>query len=645
MPFESRRLRIALSLLLLLYCFPLRATDAAADARWRAVLDQAKRESKPILVVFRTPDCARCDEFERLSVPHPVIARRLHLVVFAVLPSNAERSTVALFDRTGVLRVRWPMVPTTTELGILIDSVAKVAPHFEEAARRIEAGAPLAADVDAAIGMLRLGHPATARTVLARAAKEGDAETQQRANEILQAIPNGAEASPPPPARRSTIRILPPSRQIVSGLQTVQTHVSSDAVARVTFHLDGRELVSVTRPPFSATIDFGAVPERHAVRVVAFDRSGHEAGSDERILNEAGETFRLRIVSPAEGAVEGAVRVSLNLRAPAARRVQRVVISWNEADRAVLTNAPWDATVQIPAGELGVLRAVAELDDGRTSEDAVLLNASGAAGRADVVLAELPLTIVGGGTIAPEKIVVREGARTRRVQSIATAAESPLTIGMLIDVSGSMDKTLPDLQEAAIRFLETILGPRDRAFLVAFDTRARLVQPATSDVALLRKRIMALRPDGLTALHDALVLGLLQFEGIQGRRAMVVFSDGHDVSSSYSAEEVGELARRVNVPIHVISALQDVPIGRIANVEPTDRELQRVAQSTGGTARLLQQFAELPDVYADIEAALRGQVLAFVRTEPATRENEWRSIRVEVEGMTVLAPAGYYAAW
>lgn len=118
--------------------------------------------------------------------------------------------------------------------------------------------------------------------------------------------------------------------------------------------------------------------------------------------------------------------------------------------------------------------------------------------------------------------------------------------------------SLLDVQEAAIGFLESTLGPRDRAFVITFDTRARIVQPATSDVSQLRRQIMTLRPDGLTAIHDAMFLGLLQFEGIKGRRAMVVFTDGLDLTSEYTAADVRELARRVHVPIHVIASTPGV---------------------------------------------------------------------------------------
>jgi VWFA-related protein len=535
----------------------------APEAAWNDALARASSGKKPLVVFYRTADCAPCDVFELRTVSHPIIQRRLPAVVFVTLPTT-ERPNVAWFDETGTLRFRWPIVPDTINFGVILDTVQYGVAHF----------------------------------------------------------------APAPPAAPVPIHILPLERQVVSGRQLVKTRVGSTSVSRVAFSLDGRE-VARAGAPFSTTLDFGAPPERHSIRAVALDRKGKKIGSDERVVNEGGETFWLRLIEPREGSAEGKVRVSMDVRQPAANRVQRVVLSWNEAERAVLTSAPWESAIAIPKDEVGILRAVAELDDGRTSEDAVLLNARGVVDQSNVQLVGLPITIYGSYS----GITVREGKRLRRVESIATAAETPLTVGLLIDASDSMETTLPDLEEAAIRFLDTILGPHDRAFIIEFESRARLMQPATSDKTLLRQRIMSIRPEGLTALYDAIALGLLQFEGVKGRRAMVVFTDGIDITSRYRASEVGALAGRVSVPLHIIGS--------------SDDELKRAAQRTGGTSRTLYDLAELPGIFAEIEASLRAQILAFIRTEPAAKENDWRSIDVEVtgDGAHVFAPAGYYTAW
>jgi hypothetical protein len=130
---------------------------------------------------------------------------------------------------------------------------------------------------------------------------------------------------------------------------------------------------------------------------------------------------------------------------------------------------------------------------------------------------------------------------------------------------------------------------------------------------------------------------------------MIVFSDGLDITSRYTSNEVAELAKRVNVPVHVIASIPGIAAapGTVATDEVENRELTRIAKLTGGSSHTLTDLAALPQVYARIATALRAQLLAFVRTDPATKENEWRSVRVEVEGrdLDVFAPAGYCATW
>jgi hypothetical protein len=78
-----------------------------------------------------------------------------------------------------------------------------------------------------------------------------------------------------------------------------------------------------------------------------------------------------------------------------------------------------------------------------------------------------------------------------------------------------------------------------------------------------------------------------------------------------------------------------------------DRSLERVALSTGATFHVLTELSALPAIYSRIEAALRAQLLAFVRTEAGKKENEWRNIEVKVrgEGLDVFAPEGYFVPW
>ena len=468
-------------------------------------------------------------------------------------------------------------------------------------------------------------------------------------NDALSELENAADGSGP-------IRIVPPREQVVSGRVPVTTIVASAEIAAVAFTLDGVEVGRIRRPPFATTLDLGRVPEERTIGAIAFDGLGNEAGRDELTVNSGGERFWFRIVEPAAEAASGPTDVRMKLRVPVDQAVQSVTVSWNDEVRTVLTTPPWETNIRIPAGEVGVLRGVAHLADGQSAEDAVLLNASGLSERADVQLVELPVTVSDPEVaLTASTISVREGGRRRTPESVQHPAESPLTVGFVIDTSGSMTNSLVNVQEAAIGFLESALSDRDRGFIVAFSSRARLVQSPTTDKARLREKMMSLRARGSTALYDAIAVGLLQLQGVKGRRALVVFTDGGDLTSRYGATDIAGLAKRTHVPIHLIATTPNHSKQRTAGGPRPDelrwgamyRGLSRMAESTGGRGYMLDRLEELPAVYQKIGEALRSQFLVFVRAEPGRNENDWRNISIEMaaRGITLYAPEGYYAPW
>jgi VWFA-related protein len=470
----------------------------------------------------------------------------------------------------------------------------------------------------------------------------GDAESRIAAtsDDARAALETAADGSGP-------IRIVPPGEQVVSGRVPVTTIVTSAEIASVAFLLDGKEVERIARPPFAATLDFGHTPEERTLGAIAFDGLGNETGRDELTVNGGGERFWFRIVEPAAGTVSGATSVKMKLRAPADQAVQRVAISWNDEIRTIVTAPPWEASLSLP-GEIGVLRGVAYLADGRAAEDAVLLNAGGHTERADVQLVELPVTLSDPeAKLEKSAISIREGNRRVAPESVQKPAESPLTVGFVFDTSGSMQDSLVNVQEAALGFLDRVLTERDRGFVVAFSTRARLVQPPTADKARLRAKVQGLRARGSTALYDAIAVGLLQLQGVKGRRALIVFTDGADLTSRYGATDVAALAKRTHVPIHLIAT---APAPERSTRDELQwggmyRGLSAMAQSTGGRAYVLARLEELPQVYQRIGDALRSQFLVFVRAEPGQHENDWRPIEVAARGVTLFAPEGYYAPW
>lgn len=709
------------------------------DAIWRDAYERSLRGRQPLVVFFRPKRCKPCDAFERDSIRHPAIARRLPQVTFttiAISPGTkspywaSPEAGIAVFDETATLRARWIGIPDTTQLGAIFDASLSSAANFQRAAATMTREGPYAGAQETAIGLVKLGRAADARAVLDEAVDKGDPAAKQlaaiaratldaregcidealatllrisseakssriageawlaagtlhrvggRNDAAAQAYRSAAafaEAGSPMYVEATTrlaeieasmktaggpIRLVPFPSQIVTGERTVRTVVSSPAVARVVFSVDGQDAATVTAPPFSAELALGTMPEARTIRAVAFDPTGVEVGRHELTVNDGGEVFWLRVTEPTAGAASGRTNVAMTLRAPTAREVKKVTLSWNDKPAVTLTRAPWTATIDIPS-EVGVFRAVAELDDGRTAEDAVILNTKGYVERAEVQMVELPVTVTPIGTFSAADVEVSEGRAKRSVESVTMGADAPLTVGILIDSSASMQKRLPDVQEAAIRFIDAGLVRSDRAFLIAFDSTARLLEPPTSDRSALRRSIMTLAPNGLTALNDAMILGLLQFEGVKGRRALVVFTDGLDTMSRYTADDLKALARRSNVPIYLItpplqtitsvntpvatpgrSTLPQGSIGVHTRLAPDAARLVEVARASGGRLHEFRELGDVGAIYGSIADALRAQALVTIRTSPAAKENEWRSIEVELKGREVRAPAGYYA--
>ncbi len=678
------RLRVFFALLLALPLLAQLPKHSEAIVAWRDAVARAESEHKALLVFFRPKRCSACERFQRDVVPHPTISRRMPNIVFVAIqfspgdtavPWPAKEPGLGLFDGTGTLRAKWIGVAGTATLGAVLDNVIAAAPHFDRAAA-LERRLPYAGAVELSIGMMKLGRPAEARATLEEAIAKGSPETRQLATAALAVLDRTRTSSTPIAADTSAIRLLPPDAQVVTGRHLIRTLVNSPAVARVVFTIDGKEIASVTHPPFSTPARFSRIPQAHEIVAVAYDSDGTVVGRDERRVNDGGEVFWIRLNEPAVDPAAGLVSVSIALRAPSARRIVTVTVSWNEKTMSVLTSAPWTTSISVPPHEVGVLRAVAQLDDGRTAEDAMPLNAGAFVERAEVQMVELPVTVTDGGkpvaALRTADLVVQEGPTRRTVESISAGVEAPVTIGMLIDTSGSMHETLPDVQEAAIRFLDSVLQPHDRAFVVSFDSKATLLQPPTADREALRRSIMGLSPRGSTALNDAMVLALLQFEGVKGRRALVVFTDGFDWASRYKADDLKRFSRRMNVPIHAISPAfveptPGKPLGPAIGLSHLDRgkippsppgvspttlharralsELREVASASGGRLHELSSLDRLDAIYKRIAEALDAQMLVTIRTEPGTSDNEWRPVNVTAvaRNIEVRAPAGYYA--
>lgn len=430
------------------------------------------------------------------------------------------------------------------------------------------------------------------------------------------------------------IRLLPPRRQPVTGKVRIDTLGSDPRVAQVEFFLDDQKVATDTKPPFRAVMEFGSEPRPHIVRADAFSSSGQRLGSHEIRINQTGRSFEVRIQDIQGDPASGKAVVTAEISAPAGRRLDRVEFYWNEELAATLEEEPYRAElVSDSPGAQDYVRVVAYLDDGSSLEDAVLLDPQSLSELVVVNLVELNVVVsdrhgqvVRG--LQPEDFVIKVGGEKRAVDRFALADDVPLILGLVIDTSESMWALMVDTKKAGAQFLGATIGPLDQAFLVDFDTKPRLAQATTGDLLELFSTFNSLEPEGLTAVYDAIIFSMLQFEEAEGRKALVLLTDGDDVQSRYGPRRCVQYGKQLGVPVYILS------LAGIQNPRRALRkiDLESVTEGTGGGIFYITQMDQLDEAYAQINEELRSQYILSFSTERALKQDELRKIKVEVAG-------------
>jgi Ca-activated chloride channel family protein len=234
----------------------------------------------------------------------------------------------------------------------------------------------------------------------------------------------------------------------------------------------------------------------------------------------------------------------------------------------------------------------------------------------------------------------------QRVEYIS-AENVPLSVGIIFDVSGSMQEKLANAREAANTFLR--VGDReDEYFLVQFSDSPQVLQSFTTDITKLQNRLLLSRAKGSTSLYDALYLGMeMVTHGSNGRKALLLITDGEDNHSRYSLSDVKSFAKEHDVMIYSIGIQDDSDL-QISG-ENGRAVLQELSELTGGAAFFPRSSAELPAICMQIGIDLKNQYVLGYHPLNLAKDGKWRKVQVKVvvpKGMSpayVRAKTGYYA--
>lgn len=361
----------------------------------------------------------------------------------------------------------------------------------------------------------------------------------------------------------------------------------------------------------------------------------------------------IRIVSPSGSRAVGPVDVEIDVRLPEGRRMEKLELFWNDELAATLYDPPYRQRLTIPRDRsVGYLRASARLDDGTTAEDAVLLNSTAAGERLDVRLVELYVVVTDRDGrpvrgLGRDDFRLLQDGREQAIAGFDDAGELPLSLGLAFDSSASMFLKLPDVREAARTLISGGLSRRDRALLVDFDTEPRLVTGMTGDLGAVSAGLDSLRADGNSDLYEAIVFSLRQLRGADGRKALVVYSDGIGEGEQTSYRACLREARRANVPIYLIvtnyRAARAAAPGSGESLDSYAERLDRLAAATGGKAHFVMPSQNPGEIYSEILRELRSQYLLTYYPREATQE-VWRKVDVEVKtrGFVARTLSGFY---
>lgn len=228
--------------------------------------------------------------------------------------------------------------------------------------------------------------------------------------------------------------------------------------------------------------------------------------------------------------------------------------------------------------------------------------------------------------------------------------DAPVSVGVLLDISGSMKNKMQKVAAAAAEFFKSA-NPEDEFFLVEFNTRARLKIPFTSDWSQLYSEITRARPWGLTSLLDAVHLALAQMKHARStRKAIVILSDGGDNFSRRNLRQMRDNLMESGVQVYAMGVFDANYSAKPAREERNGpRLLDEVALETGGRDFPLLTLAELPGVGAEMAVDLRSQYVIGYSPVNSARDGKYRRVNLrlqlpdDISNLQTYYRRGYYA--
>jgi len=265
--------------------------------------------------------------------------------------------------------------------------------------------------------------------------------------------------------------------------------------------------------------------------------------------------------------------------------------------------------------------------------------------------------------LSKDDFTVYEDGKTQAIKYFTKESDLPLTIGLLVDVSGSQRNLIGIEQNAASQFFAQVLRKKDLAFLMMFGEEAELLQDYTGSPRLLERGLRELRvssgvqgihpgpvptisqPRG-TVLYDAIYLASNEkLKGEVGRKVIVVITDGVDQGSRVSLNDAVESAQKADAVIYSIDYSDPGAYGPFGFGGGGEGALKKMSEETGGHMYKVDRKHSLDDVFRELQEEMRSQYMIGYTPTNETRDGSYRKIDLKLTNKDYKAQArkGYYA--
>jgi Ca-activated chloride channel homolog len=217
----------------------------------------------------------------------------------------------------------------------------------------------------------------------------------------------------------------------------------------------------------------------------------------------------------------------------------------------------------------------------------------------------------------------------------------PVSLGILVDLSGSMRNKVEDVTKAALAFIRAG-NPQDQVFLIGFNDQVELLQDYTNNIDDISDAIENTVVTGGTALYDAIYLGVQKaHDGVEPKKAIIVISDGEDRDSYYKLGEMVAKVQESDVQIYSIGFLNAVPdkglFGHWSKSVPERAQdsLKQISEDTGAKAFFPKSISEMGPIVAEIAHELRSQYSVGYTSSNSARDGNFRRVKISLEPASI----------